>query len=475
MKSKLIFVLLSLLFLLQQAKVKAGNQCPCSRVKPEIHHDWEKLHSRRRLRRDTEVEDDDRIVGGYAATQTKPWVAKLWIVKMELLCGASLINKRYLLTAAHCTCRVLPCTNGTPNYKPSEELLAYLGLNYKLVEFDNRDIKGKPEYEYGVESVISHPKYKMTYDIALVKLDRDAVFIPDRLQPICLPLADDKSDIPKNGEKLEVFVSGWGRMSADCTTNEFGPIKNLKCKFPFTLKGKRHDRCARNRSPSSKVEECNEFRKARKEDYPQVPGDNIAIKVGGRTIYCYAIVKGEDGWCQGVGTDDEIDDNWGWCEPSCKLEKDSTERLAQKLQETRLEILPLSHCKKLITQGSYSFVGKNEICAGKKKKFKKTTLYEKLGPGKYERSQEFTNYLGLNANGNYTYDYYVAGTDSCNGDSGGPVYRWINGVPTLVAVVTRGFGSNQKDGCAELNFPGIYTRTAKFLTWIKENSADGLC
>ena len=44
---------------------------------------------------------------------------------------------------------------------------------------------------------------------------------------------------------------------------------------------------------------------------------------------------------------------------------------------------------------------------------------------------------GLNERREYPYNFYVAGTDSCQGDSGGPVYRWIDGVPTLIALVAR--------------------------------------
>ena len=61
--------------------------------------------------------------------------------------------------------------------------------------------------------------------------------------------------------KLELYIAGWGRMSADCVTNEFGPVKNLKCKFPFNYKGEDNMRCSSSRSPSSKVEQCKAFRK----------------------------------------------------------------------------------------------------------------------------------------------------------------------------------------------------------------------
>jgi len=460
-----------------------GQMCKCASVKPEFHADWEKSHvkkkkrmKRKRIKRSPseEEDDDDRIVGGYEASHNKPWAAKLWLIKNSFLCGASLINKRYLLTAAHCTCKILKCTAGRPNYNPKEELAAYLGINTKIVEFDNSDIKGNPTFEYGTEDVISHPGYHGTQDIALVKLDRDVKFLPGVVEPICLPLSDDKSDVPKKGEKLNVFVAGWGRTSATCTTNEMGPVKNLKCKFPFEFKGQPQHSCVRSRSPSSKVDQCKAFRRMNPEQYPVKMGDSILITDGSKNTSCHAYETGTEGWCQGIGTDDQFDDNWGWCQPSCRLEKDSTRRLALQLQETHLEILPLAHCKALITIGLYDFVGKYEICAGKKKRFKSVKMFSKQGSG-YKLEGEVTNYIGLNANGDYPYDYYIAGTDSCNGDSGGGVYRWLDGVPTLIAVVARGYGSGDMEGCAELNFPGIYTRVSKYLDWIRENTQDGVC
>ena len=44
---------------------------------------------------------------------------------------------------------------------------------------------------------------------------------------------------------------------------------------------------------------------------------------------------------------------------------------------------------------------------------------------------------GLNDNGEYPFPYYVSGTDSCKGDSGGPAYMWVDGKPILFGVVSR--------------------------------------
>ncbi|KAK2158570.1 hypothetical protein LSH36_167g04029 [Paralvinella palmiformis] len=56
------------------------------------------------------------------------------------------------------------------------------------------------------------------------------------------------------------------------------------------------------------------------------------------------------------------------------------------------------------------------------------------------------------------------GRDSCSGDSGGPLIcqlsdqKWY-----LVGIVS--FGND----CALPNFPGVYTRISKYITWINVN------
>lgn len=58
------------------------------------------------------------------------------------------------------------------------------------------------------------------------------------------------------------------------------------------------------------------------------------------------------------------------------------------------------------------------------------------------------------------------GKDSCQGDSGGPgmVVDTIQDTERLAGVVSFGIG------CARPGFPGVYTRVAKFVPWITENT-----
>nr|ALS04701.1 serine proteinase stubble [Pseudodiaptomus poplesia] len=508
--------LLALLIYIGAQRFAEGNKtgCKCSTVKEEKNEAWQKKNSRRKREAggcagsdysdepesnstepakkatsnssdyaDDTTGADDRIVGGYDTTINKPWIAKLWLTKTDFLCGASILNKRYLLTAGHCVCNdMLKCTDaGKILYTPADEMVAYLGVNNMKVEINNQKLKGNQRYEYVVEKSIVFPEYMKTQrhqDIALVKLNRDINFIGGVLKPICLPAADDKSDTVNGDEELNVYVAGWGRLFHACTTNELGPVKNLKCQFPFTYSGQTMFDCSKSTNPDAKMEACKQFRKTNPDDYPSAEGQSVVLMEGKANTTCNYNKAGNFGWCKVVMEDDKFDDNWGWCAEHCQYKEGTQEtlnvQLATKLQETNLQVLPMANCKYLVSKGKYEYRGIVELCAGRKKKFKTIKVYEK-SQSKYTLKGEETNYLGLNTDGKYPYDYYISGTDSCSGDSGGPMYTWRDGKPIIIGVVARGYGSGDKDGCGELNFPGIYTRTAKFLEWIHQNIADGNC
>ncbi|KAH7933433.1 hypothetical protein HPB49_012529 [Dermacentor silvarum] len=61
------------------------------------------------------------------------------------------------------------------------------------------------------------------------------------------------------------------------------------------------------------------------------------------------------------------------------------------------------------------------------------------------------------------YCAYKEGTDSCVGDSGGPLMTLGNGRRYVqVGIVSSG------DDCAKIDTPGVYTRVDAFIPWIKQ-------
>lgn len=160
------------------------------------------------------VRQTNRVVGGQPADLGAwPWIAALGYTQTnnrssEVMwrCGGSLINKRYILTAAHCI-------------KTPQQLAVKLSV-VRLGEHDlSNDTEGANHVDYGIENTIVHEGYKsQTNDIALVRVDRDVAF-SDQIRPICLPTvaALRSSDY----ERKYPFVVGWGE------TNLNGPSSDV--------------------------------------------------------------------------------------------------------------------------------------------------------------------------------------------------------------------------------------------------------
>ena len=58
--------------------------------------------------------------------------------------------------------------------------------------------------------------------------------------------------------------------------------------------------------------------------------------------------------------------------------------------------------------------------------------------------------------------YLAGGIDSCQGDSGGPMVCSSRDRSTLLGIISWGYG------CGRANKPGVYTKVANYLDWIKQ-------
>lgn len=130
---------------------------------------------------------DELIVGGHATTiEEHPWQVSLQFMSRHR-CGGSIIDKKWVLTAAHCTGSL-----------PTDDLAVRVG--------SSKSASGGTLIK--LKKYITHPKYdagRFDYDFALLELD-EALKSDERTQPIALP--EDDLKIP-DGAMVE--VSGWGK------------------------------------------------------------------------------------------------------------------------------------------------------------------------------------------------------------------------------------------------------------------------
>lgn len=358
-----------------------------------------------------------RIVHGYTPPSRGFIVAiKAWKMipgqgRVALNCGGTLINNRYVLTAGHCVCQnthippipsdIVKCDkNGKLLYKPKKVLRVYvIGTNPS--EDSKKLTKWKSTFERKVSKVKVHPMWKGNLDdgplkdVALIKLHRsDKVDFTDRIRPVCLP--------SYSSEQLQVhnkfaYAAGWGRdehdrsaskndhFTANCFTDNRGPARNAKCRFPFsffTSNTTEIEECIKDQFPSDEGKKCKQFHKFREEEfqfrdlayveirYNRKYGQykktlcfsNKDVKKYGWCGVCIDTAKeGEEGFCPGDmkenqaewdRDDDEVLERertivkpgvkWGYCSKECAETHDIDKPKA--LKETMLTILTAEQC-----------------------------------------------------------------------------------------------------------------------------------
>jgi len=128
-------------------------------------------------------------------------------------CGASVINKHYLLTAAHCFI----------NQDPILIALGEHDLERKI------DEEGAANVIYrGIEKIIIHDKYDKNfqrgaapYDIALIRVNESIPLFDkndetlSNVKPICLPWKENDPDRKVDSGNGDLTVLGWGRITND--------------------------------------------------------------------------------------------------------------------------------------------------------------------------------------------------------------------------------------------------------------------
>jgi secreted trypsin-like serine protease len=149
------------------------------------------------------------IIGGEdAVINDVPWqvalvspVRKWQTVWFGQFCGGSIINDRWVITAAHCLSDFKGKKLGV--FAGNDDLNVPAGTDV----YSAASWKVHPDYSSGPEGDVWYN------DIALVRLNSTLDFADLGIEPIALPTAIDPADAPAVGDSIG--VSGWGATSSD--------------------------------------------------------------------------------------------------------------------------------------------------------------------------------------------------------------------------------------------------------------------
>ncbi|KAH8325115.1 hypothetical protein KR067_003204 [Drosophila pandora] len=134
------------------------------------------------------VPNVNRIVGGTQVRTNKyPWIAQI-IRGTFLFCGGTLINDRYVLTAAH-------CVHG----------MDMRGVSVRLLQLDRSSTHlGVTRKVAFAHAHVGYDPVSLVHDIALLRLDQPIPLV-DTMRPACLP-----SNWLQNFDFQKAIVAGWG-------------------------------------------------------------------------------------------------------------------------------------------------------------------------------------------------------------------------------------------------------------------------
>ncbi|XP_016922548.1 clotting factor G beta subunit-like [Apis cerana] len=144
-----------------------------------------------------------RLVGGQNAIPHEfPWMVSI-SRKGGHFCGGTILNSKYVLTAAHCLC-------SSTSIIPTSQLRISLG------EYNLKGPEIPASKEERVVNAILHPGHKCgkyADDIALLELARPIIW-SESVKPACLPVATGKPGYSTfNGQLAK--AAGWGWFGED--------------------------------------------------------------------------------------------------------------------------------------------------------------------------------------------------------------------------------------------------------------------
>lgn len=133
-----------------------------------------------------------------------PWHAAILEKPQDLyVCGSTLLDESWILTAAHCVDDYLPFVHNIRDI-----------LKVRLGEYDvSTTAEPLRHEEFNITDIVVYPGFNnstLVHDIALLRLERPAKR-KQNIDVVCMPKPDDFREPTSSRSSVKCYVTGWGR------------------------------------------------------------------------------------------------------------------------------------------------------------------------------------------------------------------------------------------------------------------------